>query len=40
MNIAVHYLIFVYRPSSWSYSCVQCTACDCAYIKTKKNLNT
>jgi len=24
----------VHRPSSRSYSCVHCTACDCAYIKT------
>jgi len=30
----VHWLIFVYRPSFWTYSCVQCTACDYAYIKT------
>jgi len=38
LNIVVHYLVNlrvdVYRPSSLSYSCVQCTACDCANIKT------
>src|SRR6218665_3800299 len=32
-------LIFVYRPSSLSYSCVQCNAWDCAYIKKPKSLN-
>ena len=34
---AVHECIASCRNSSWSYSCVQCTACDCAYIKTLKN---
>jgi len=28
-NLRVGY----YRPSSWSYSGVHCTACDCEYIK-------
>ena len=32
LNIAVK--TFMYRPSSWSHSCVQCTACDFAYIQT------
>jgi len=38
-NIAVHELIFVYSfllDRILRNSCVQCSACDCAYIKTKK----
>jgi len=27
-NIEVHELVYVFF--SWSYSCVQCSACDCA----------
>jgi len=34
-SIAVHELIFVYSfLLDHNYSCVQGTACDCAYIKT------
>jgi len=29
-----HSSALVNLRASWSYSCVQCTACDCAYIKT------
>jgi len=29
----VNLRVGLYRPSSWSYSCVQCTTCDCAFIK-------
>jgi len=30
----VNLRVEVYRPSCLSYSCVKCTACDCANINT------
>jgi len=33
LNIAVHQLTYI-GLLSWSYFCVQCSACDCANIKT------